>query len=55
MSDKVDKTAGHLRNLIEKVRVYDKGFRDGTPIGNEHTDMLQAADEAETYLNRPAE
>lgn len=52
MKNKVDKTAGHLRVLIEKVRAYDDEFRKGNPIGNTHTEMVQAANAAEAFLNK---
>jgi hypothetical protein len=50
MSD-VDKTAGHLRVLIEKVRIHEQN-PDST---KDKVSLQVAADEAEAYLNELAE
>jgi hypothetical protein len=54
----MESDASHLRNLIERLREFDKTLMKyfGTSIiveaGNERFEMNKAADEAEAFLNR---
>lgn len=54
----MESDASHLRNLIEKVRVYDdvliKRFKTELlfEAGDERLEMNKAADKAEEFLNR---
>lgn len=56
----MESDASHLRNLIERLREFDKTLMQhfGTSIiveaGNERYEMNKAADEAEAFLNREA-
>lgn len=53
MTDEVDHTAGYLRVMIEKVRIFDRTLGNHRKNSVARKEMNEAANEAEAFLNDP--